>query len=438
MEQPKRSFGGDDEYKRIFQEGYDEVAEHAKGRRDPRIARVLMEKLGYDRADLDIIGADVNQMQGTGNPHAFAAIKAGEVCLDLGSGLGVDAFLAANRVGKDGRVIGLDLSQKEVVRAQKRAGERSIENVLFVHGDMEAIPLEDSSVDVVISNGGFCLVPDKEKAFKEINRVLVPGGRLSISCTTLKKELSEDKDWPSCMEVFMPLDSVNPVLEGIGFLDVQVDDSNSRMDVWDMQEEEIVMRVARDLLPESAVEGMCSHARKAAERKAVAEAQRILEEALGGKEGVVEEEPEEEPVNTEGMCSHAKKAAERKAAERKAAEKKTEQAAQRQPASKGKSAVESNTAEYKGVHWGDPTYAHLQSLDMNSYCARVNIFARKPVGGAAPAPAPAPTTVVLASSTAAFASEQGGSMLGATTLLGAAAVAVLFRRRAISAVRYHK
>jgi hypothetical protein len=109
---PRRTFGGDSEYKRIFQEGYNEVADKAKGRRDPRIARVLMEKLGYDRADLDIIGTDVNQMQGTGNPHAFAKIKAGEICLDLGSGLGVDAFLAAHRVGKEGKVIGLDLSEK--------------------------------------------------------------------------------------------------------------------------------------------------------------------------------------------------------------------------------------------------------------------------------------------------------------------------------------
>jgi SAM-dependent methyltransferase len=339
-----------------------------------------MEKLGYDRSDLDIIGEDVNLMQGTGNPHAFAKILPGERCLDLGSGLGVDAFLAASRVGNKGKVIGLDLSAKEVVRARSRAEERKVENVVFVQGDMESIPLADQSVDVVISNGGFCLVPDKKKAFKEINRVLVPGGRLSISCTTLKKDLTADMNWPSCMEVFMPLVSVVPTLEEIGFEDVEVDDSNSRMDVWDLEQEEIIARVARDLLPHSEVEGMCSHAKKAAEKRAIVQAQLILDEALGRVEAELEREPE--PASLEGA---------------------------------EKSAIEKNPSQYKGVHWGDPAYSHLQYVDMNSLCARVNIYARKPLAARTKA-------------TSAARDETNGHAMATAALFGVAAIALAARR----------
>ena len=117
----------------------------------------------------------------------MAKIKPGEAVLDLGSGLAVDSFIAAARVGEQGTVVGLDISKKEVQHAQKRAKLRGIDNrVSFVNADMENMPLPDNSIDCVISNGAFCLAPNKKKAFSEIMRVLKPGGRMSVSTSTMK------------------------------------------------------------------------------------------------------------------------------------------------------------------------------------------------------------------------------------------------------------
>eukprot|EP00466_Bigelowiella_natans_P017456 jgi/Bigna1/39614/e_gw1.33.125.1 len=196
-----------DEYKDQFEASYDVAARNVELRRPLFVARILQKRLGYTAQELDVIGQDVRTMQGTGNPHKLAKIKAGETVLDLGSGLGADAFLAAHSVGQDGRVFGLDLSQEHVSQAQHRAEERGVGNIVrFVRGDMEHIPLPDSSVDCVISNGGFCLVPNKPLAFQEVSRVLKPGGRMSIACTTLRQPLpSPDTHgpWPACMEVFL-------------------------------------------------------------------------------------------------------------------------------------------------------------------------------------------------------------------------------------------
>ena len=113
--------------------------------------------------------------------------------------------------------------------AKQRAAAKGLENVSFVNADMENMPFENDRFDVIISNGAFCLAPNKEKAFKEIFRVLKPGGRFSVCCTTTKTMLDSDVNWPICMRVFMPLDSATPLLENIGFTNVSVDDSDSKM-----------------------------------------------------------------------------------------------------------------------------------------------------------------------------------------------------------------
>lgn len=118
--------------------------------------------------------------------------------LDLGSGLGVDSFIAATYTGPKGKVIGLDISSKEVLHAQKRADDRGLD-IKFVNADMEEIPLPDGLIDVVISNGAFCLAPNKEKAFKEIFRVLRPGGRMAVCTSTVKMDLEAGVNWPICM-----------------------------------------------------------------------------------------------------------------------------------------------------------------------------------------------------------------------------------------------
>ena len=118
--------------------------------------------------------------------------------MDLGSGLGVDSFIASHYAGPKGKVIGLDISNKEVRHATKRAEDRGLD-IKFVCADMEEIPLPDGMIDVVISNGAFCLAPNKEKAFKEIFRVLRPGGRMAICTSTVKMDLEAGVSWPMCM-----------------------------------------------------------------------------------------------------------------------------------------------------------------------------------------------------------------------------------------------
>ena len=208
------------------------------------LTQTLIAKLGYTQEQIDLIGEDVFLMQGTGNPHVAAAIGEGETVVDLGSGFGVDCMLAAAAVGPHGRVLGIDMSEQEVHAAMRRVAERGVFNVDFRVGDMEQLPLHASTVDVVLSNGGFCLVPDKRRAFAEIFRVLRPGGRFSISCTVRTKPLETDIKWPSCMLVFMDLAEVDDILSSNGFTSIAVDSSNKSMDVWEEVKAEAKAKMA--------------------------------------------------------------------------------------------------------------------------------------------------------------------------------------------------
>lgn len=148
--------------------------------------------IGYSDEQLKQIGeADLGL--GCGNPTAFSNIKKGDVVVDLGSGAGIDCFLAAKKAGPEGKVIGIDFTEEMVAKARNNAVKGGYGNVEFKMGDIEQLPLEDNSADIIISNCVINLTPNKQKVFSEARRVLKPGGKMYVSDIVLLKELSDEQ-----------------------------------------------------------------------------------------------------------------------------------------------------------------------------------------------------------------------------------------------------
>ncbi|TAM57009.1 MAG: arsenite methyltransferase [Acidobacteria bacterium] len=187
----------------------------------------ISKEVGYTDADLAAVPEGSNLGLGCGNPLAFAALAAGDVVVDLGSGAGFDCFLAARRVGANGRVIGVDMTPEMLDRARRNAALDGVANVEFRLGEIENLPVADATADVVISNCVINLSTDKPRVFREALRVLKPGGRLMVSDLVLARPLPDSvarsvAAYAGCIAGAMLKDDYLAAIRAAGFVDVEV------------------------------------------------------------------------------------------------------------------------------------------------------------------------------------------------------------------------
>ncbi len=225
--------------RKIIDDVRDQYAGVAKGAlsNDSTAVRSIASAFGYSVDELNQLPAEANMGLSCGNPLALAGIREGEVVVDLGCGGGMDVFLAARKVGALGRVIGIDMTSEMLERA--RAGQKKLQltNVEFHQSTIDKLPLPDNSVDCVISNCVINLVPDKLAVFREILRVLKPGGRVALSDIALKQELANEvkqsvEAYVGCISGAILIDQYRRLLEQAGFASVVVTDTGSDLNAY--------------------------------------------------------------------------------------------------------------------------------------------------------------------------------------------------------------
>ncbi|MEN6406634.1 MAG: arsenite methyltransferase [Thermoguttaceae bacterium] len=203
--------------------------------------KAVAEAFGYTSEQLASIPAEANMGLSCGNPTAFASLKSGETVVDLGCGGGLDVFLAASKVGPAGKAIGIDMTPEMLDLARSNAakgnGGRPITNVEFHQATIDKLPLPDASVDCVISNCVINLAPDKSAVFREIARVLKPGGRLAASDIALKKPLPPEigcdlMAYVGCIAGAIPVEQYRNQLMAAGFAQVDILDTGSDLNAY--------------------------------------------------------------------------------------------------------------------------------------------------------------------------------------------------------------
>ena len=215
---------------------YGAVAESTLSSKDAGV-KAVAEAFGYSAEELTSIPAEANMGLSCGNPTATAHLRPGEVVVDLGSGGGLDVFLAAKTVGAEGRAIGIDMTPAMIERARANAAAGGYTNVEFHLSTVDDIPLPDASVDCVISNCVLNLAPDKPAVFREIARILKPGGRLAVSDIALKGELPEEVSrsmaaYVGCIGGAISMDDYRTGLLAAGFQHVEIIDSGKDLNAY--------------------------------------------------------------------------------------------------------------------------------------------------------------------------------------------------------------
>src|SRR5690349_14804175 len=220
----------------IVQEKYGNVATRGLSSKDAGVSAIATA-FGYSAEQLASIPAEANMGLSCGNPTAFASLREGETVVDLGSGGGLDVFLAARKVGPTGKAIGIDMTPEMLELARTNAAKSGLANVEFHQATIDRLPLADASVDCVISNCVINLAPDKPAVFREIARVLKPGGRLAVSDIALKRPLppaigNDLMAYVGCVAGAILIDDYRKWLAAAGFEAVEIIDTEKDLNAY--------------------------------------------------------------------------------------------------------------------------------------------------------------------------------------------------------------
>ena len=258
------------EIKEIVKDAYSKIAKQESsccapvnsccGKTD--LTQNISKKIGYTKEELQIVPENANLGLGCGNPLALAILKEGETVLDLGSGAGLDCFLAAQKVGQNGKVIGVDMTPEMIEKARENARKGNYKNVEFRLGEIENLPIADNSIDLVISNCVINLSPNKKRVFKETFRVLKPNGRLMISDIVLLKELpnvikNSVNAYVGCLSGAMIKDEYIEAIKDVGFREVRIIDETS-FPIECMANDPTAKAISENLTPEEIKEALNS------------------------------------------------------------------------------------------------------------------------------------------------------------------------------------
>ncbi len=199
--------------------------------------RAVAEAFGYSPEELASIPAEANLGLSCGNPTAFARLRPGEVVVDLGCGAGLDVLLAAPKVGPAGKAIGIDMTPEMIDRARRNADKQGVQNVAFHLSTIDQLPLPDASTDCVVSNCVINLAPDKRAVFREMFRILKPGGRVAVSDIALKQPLPPDllrnvAAYVGCIAGAVSIAESRRGLEDAGFVAVQILDTGADLNAY--------------------------------------------------------------------------------------------------------------------------------------------------------------------------------------------------------------